>query len=479
MAYRYGNREQINLFPESIEQYVSEEDPVRAYDAFIDALDIEELGIKLNEHAVGPPPYDPIAMLKILVYGYSYGWRSSRKLERALNHNVSFMWLGGGLKPDFKTINTFRSDNKQALKNTLKLCARMCIKLDLIDGNTLFVDGGKFRANAGNSQTKSKDAWKKMMVGVQKRIDQLIDECERVDLYETESLVKMQKELRSKKKLKSKIDELIGEIKQEKAINGTDPDCKIMRGRQGSHAGYNSQAVVDEAHGLLASLEAVDQVTDHHQMEQQINNAEENLGKLCENGCADAGYHDIDALKPLMEDNKKIIVPSNKQALKNPKEEPFGKQAFIYNPEKDTYACPVGEELYRSSQAKGRNKIAYRMKRESACKICKHYGQCTTAKRGRTIYRMVNEETKQELEKLYKSKVGQEIYAKRKMKVELPFGHIKRNLGAGTFLLRGLEGVNAELGILGSCFNIARMITLLGGVRPMVAKMKEIRVYAG
>jgi len=318
-----------------------------------------------------------------------------------------------------------------------------------------------------------------MMVGVQKRIDQLIDECERVDLYETESLVKMQKELRSKKKLKSKIDELIGEIKQEKAINGTDPDCKIMRGRQGSHAGYNSQAVVDEAHGLLASLEAVDQVTDHHQMEQQINNAEENLGKLCENGCADAGYHDIDALKPLMEDNKKIIVPSNKQALKNPKEEPFGKQAFIYNPEKDTYACPVGEELYRSSQAKGRNKIAYRMKRESACKICKHYGQCTTAKRGRTIYRMVNEETKQELEKLYKSKVGQEIYAKRKMKVELPFGHIKRNLGAGTFLLRGLEGVNAELGILGSCFNIARMITLLGGVRPMVAKMKEIRVYAG
>ena len=119
------------------------------------------------------------------------------------------------------------------------------------------------------------------------------------------------------------------------------------------------------------------------------------------------------------------------------------------------------------------------MKRESSCKICKHYGQCTTAKRGRRIYRMVNEETKEELEKLYESTVGQEIYAKRKMKVELPFGHIKRNLGAGTFLLRGLEGVNAELGILGSCFNIARMITLLGGVRPMVKKMKEIRVYAG
>ena len=236
MAYRYGNRTQINLFPESIEQYVSEEDPVRAYDAFIDALDIEELGIEINEQSIGPPQYNPIAMLKVLVYGYSYGWRSSRKLERALNHNVSFMWLSGGLKPDFKTINTFRSDNKQALKNTLKLCTRMCLKLDLIQGNTLFVDGSKFRANAGNSQTKSKDAWIKMINGVEKRIDELIDECERVDLYESESLVKMQKELRSKKKLKTKIDEIIGEIKQDKSRNGTDSDCKIMRGREGSHA---------------------------------------------------------------------------------------------------------------------------------------------------------------------------------------------------------------------------------------------------
>jgi len=118
------------------------------------------------------------------------------------------------------------------------------------------------------------------------------------------------------------------------------------------------------------------------------------------------------------------------------------------------------------------------MKRESACKICKHYGQCTKAKRGRTITRMVNEVTKKELEQLYESKLGQDIYTKRKMKVELPFGHIKRNLGAGAFLLRGIDGVNAELGILGSCFNIARMITLLVGVRPMIHKIKAIRVSA-
>jgi transposase len=476
MAYIYGSREQISLLPESIEQYVSEEDPVRAYDAFIDALDFEQLGIELNSHSVGPPQYDPIAMLKILVYGYSYGWRSSRKLERALNHNVSFMWLAGGLKPDFKTINTFRSVHKQALKNTLRFCARICVKFDLIEGNTLFVDGSKFRANAGNSQTKSKSRWEQLQAGVEKRIEDLIGECERVDLLETESLVKMQKGLRSKKKLKLKIAAILGEIKQEKTINQTDPDCKILRGRQGSHAGYNTQAVVDDSQGLLASLEAVSHATDHHQMKEQVDNAEENLDISCKNACADAGYHDVDALKPLVQGDKMIIVPSNRQALRKPSEDTFGKDAFIYNREKDTYTCPAGEEMYRSYQAKGCNKITYRMKRESACKVCKHYGNCTNAKRGRTIIRMVNEDTKQELEKLYLSEIGQEIYAKRKMRVELPFGHLKRNLGAGTFLLRGLEGVNAELGILGTCFNIARMITLLGGVRPMVAKMKKIKV---
>lgn len=476
MAYRYGTRDQINLFPDTIERYVTEEDPVRAYDAFLNALDSNELGLKINKHAVGNSAYCPITMLKVLVYGYSYGWRSSRKLERALHHNLSFIWLAGGLKPDYKTISSFRKENKQVLKNTLKSCARMCLKLDLIEGNTLFVDGSKFRANAGRSQTKSKGSWEQIRVVIEKRINELLSKCQRIDQQESESLVKMKKELRSKEKLKSKIDQLLQAIGEEKSINGTDPDCKIMRGRQGSHASYNAQIVVDQTHGLLASLDAVDHTNDLKQMESQINKAEETLDKSCEISCADAGYSDVDNLKLLVDDGKTIIVPNSKQAEKAPKENPFGKQAFSYNTEYDNYVCPAGEQMYRSYQATGSNKIVYRMKRESACLACKHYGECTNAKRGRTICRLVNEETKETLEKLYESERGQQIYAMRKMKVELPFGHIKRNLGAGTFLLRGLEGVNAELGILGSCFNIARLITLLGGVRSMVMKMEEIRV---
>lgn len=474
MAYKYGNREQITLLPETVDSYVGEDDPVRAYDAFIDAFDLKGLGLEINDNSVGNSSYDPISMLKVLVYGYSYGWRSSRKLERALHHNLSFIWLAGGLKPDHKTIANFRKNNKSILKNVLKQCVRMCMKLDLIDGNVLFVDGSKFRANAGNSQTKSKEAWTKILSSVETRIEQLLNDCQKIDDGESESLVKMKSELKSKEKLKAKIGELIEEIKEDKAINGTDPDCKIMKSRQGSHAGYNAQFVVDEANGLIASTDAVDEVTDRRQLNEQVEKAEAITGKVSEIVCADAGYHKVDALKPLLDNGRVVIVPSSKQAEHHPKNNPFDKSNFSYNAEKDIYICPDGKEMYRSHQAIGTNRITYRMKKEGDCRACKHYGICTSAKRGRNLYRLVNEHTQTHLKDCYDSSLGQVIYVKRKMKVELPFGHIKRNLGAGAFLLRGLKGVNAELSILASCFNITRLITLLGGVRPMIQQIKQM-----
>ena len=158
MAYRYGNRHQMSLLPQSIEEYIPQDDPVRAYDVFVEALDFNKLEIEINPHKVGNSEYDPKGMLKLFVYGYSYGTKSSRKLERETYHNLSFIWLMGGLKPDHKTIAEFRRKNKKSIQKVLKQCARMCIKLDLIAGNVLFVDGTKIRANASVSHTHEK-AW--------------------------------------------------------------------------------------------------------------------------------------------------------------------------------------------------------------------------------------------------------------------------------------------------------------------------------
>jgi Transposase and inactivated derivatives len=165
MAYRYGNREQFGLFPQSIEDYVSKEDPVRVYDAFVESVDFGQLGIDIDEHQVGNSEYDPKSMLKLLVYGYSYGVKGSRKLERECHHNLSFIWLMGGLKPDHKTIAEFRRRHKKALKQVLKQCVRLCIKLDLIAGNVLFVDGTKIRANAARGKTHDRAHYEKLLAG--------------------------------------------------------------------------------------------------------------------------------------------------------------------------------------------------------------------------------------------------------------------------------------------------------------------------
>src|SRR3972149_5953437 len=347
MAYRYGNREQLQLLPQSIEEYVSSDDPVRVYDAFVESLDIEELGIILEENKVGNTSYYPRAMIKLLVYGTSYGKRSSRKLERATYHNLSFIWLMGGLTPDHKTIARFRKDNRNALKKILKQCAMLCIKLGFIEGNTLFVDGSKIRANAGIKNTWTREK--------------------------------------------------------------------------------------------------------------------------CKNACADAGYANTEELKRIDDESIIVIVPSQRQAHNRPVK-PFSKEQFHYNAQKDCYICPHGHLLTYSHFCKEKQHRVYQIQDGSLCQGCQHFGVCTRSKYGRRIRRLLNEEVKLKLEEQYRKEESQVIYKLRKEKVELTFGHIKRNLGVNAFLMRGLEGVKAEMSLLASCFNIARMITIMG-VAALIARL--------
>src|SRR3989339_421803 len=176
MAYKCGNRAQTTFLPSTIEDYVGKQDPVRVYDAFVDSLDLGALGISLDIKA-GADEYFPKTMLKLLVYGYSYGIRSSRKLERACHHNLSFQWLMGGERPDYRTIARFRSKYKAAIAKLLKQCVRLCLKLDLIEGNTLFTDGSKFRANASINNHWTKERCQRRLEKIDKQIDQLLEDA--------------------------------------------------------------------------------------------------------------------------------------------------------------------------------------------------------------------------------------------------------------------------------------------------------------
>lgn len=270
---------------------------------------------------------------------------------------------------------------------------------------------------------------------------------------------------------------MLSEIGTDKSINGTDKDCKIMKGRQGSHCSYNSQIGSDDKHGLIVSAQVSKAPVDRNELESQVNLAEENVGKQIPIVCADAGYSSVDALKPLVESDRTIIVPNGKQAQKNaPEAGLFDKDKFIYNTESDSYTCPEGKQMYRSYKAKGSNKIVYRMNEYKNCLKCPHFGECTTSKKGRTLTRLVNEHIQEKLIQTYEKTESQEIYKRRKTKVELQFGHFKNNLNVRSFLAKGISTVNGELNVLASCYNISRLITLLGGVDMFKVKMSELLV---
>ncbi len=458
MAYRYGDREQIQLFPQAIEDYVSKDDPVRAYDAFVEALDFNELGIILDENHTGNPQYNPRSMVKLLVFGYSYGIRSSRKLERAVYHNIAFIWLMSGLKPDHKTIAEFRRNNKSALKETLTQCARLCIKLDLIEGNTLFVDGTKIRANASIKKTWTKERSEEALRKIDERIDEILSECEAVDENEQDqpSIVSMQEELHDKNVLKAKVENILKELNEtnKSSINTTDSECARMNSIQGSHAGYNAQAVVDEKHGLIVHADVVNENNDRQQFAAQISQANETLGQKCLVACADQGYSTTDELETVNKQDIKVVVP--------PCEKSSIKKSFTYDSENDYYLCPEGHILENSGLTSDKKSHIYRIKNKSFCLGCARFNTCTKSKHGKTVSRLLNEETRQRFEDQYNEPESQEIYKLRQQKVELPFGHIKRNLGVDAFLLRGLDGAKAEISLLASCFNISRMITIFG-----------------
>lgn len=471
MAYRYGDRDQSVLFPLCVEDYVPKDAAVRAYDAMVEALDFKELGINIDPDNVGNPQYDPKAMLKLHVYGMAYGVRSSRKLEREVNYNISFIWLMRQLKPDHKTIAEFRRKNKKALQNVLKQYARICIKLDLIEGNTLFADGTKIRANASIKHEWTKERCEDALKKADERIENILKECEDTDLREENdpSHIKMQKELSDRETLKSKVQDILNELKdeQKKQYNTTDPDCAVMHSQKGSHSGYNAQIVVDEKHGLIVSADATSDNNDYRQFAEQITLANETLQCKCSTACADAGYANTSELEKIAKQDIKVVVPSIMQASRKIKS--FAKKNFIYDKAKDSYTCPEGNTLtYRHTNGKG---VRIYKTVNSACKHCRHSNACTKIKNGRVIQRFKDEELKEKFDALYQQPDGQQIYKLRKERAELPFGHIKRNLKFDGFILRGKDGVKAEISLAGTCFNMARMMTIIG-VTGLIQKLK-------
>ncbi len=350
----------------------------------------------------------------------------------------------------------------------------------LIKGNSLFIDGSKFRANAGVGNSWNKEKCEEKLKKVEENIEKIMKEAEELENQESEagSLVKLDEKLLKQKNFKKKIKEIVKIIEEtgQKTLNTTEPESVKAKSRQGTHACYNAQSSVDEEHGLIVNAEVVNQNNDLNQLSNQISQSTEVLGKKPQRATSDAGYFSLPDIDKVAKDIE-VIMPDRMQAQKeNDKHElkAFSKEEFKYDKSRNEYICPEGKIL----ECKGTVRTEPRKTRYRAsgkeCRSCVNFSKCTKDNRGRTVVRMKEEELHESLKEVYNSPKGKERYKLRKEKVELPFGHMKRNLGAGQFLTRGLKGVNAEFSLLSSCFNLSRMMTIIG-VPELVFQLKAMQ----
>lgn len=313
MAFKKGiDRSQVLLFPESLDEYVSEDSPVRLIDAFVENLDMVSLKFqRVEPEEMGRPSYDPKDLLKVLIYGYFYGARSSRRMERECKVNVEVMWLTGKLTPDHNTLSEFRKRNIKCMKPMFREFNKFCLKMDMFKLEYVSIDGSKFRA------VNSKDR--------NFTLSKLDDRLKRLDIHIEEYLAALEESdgEDGRKLSREELEEKLKKLQERKAryegylkaleesgegqMSLTDPDAKLMKEGNGFGVGYNAQTAVDAESHLIAGFEMTNHPTDHGLLTEVASEVKKDMGKKTLEATADKGYHDPEDMAAALE---RGIVPS-------------------------------------------------------------------------------------------------------------------------------------------------------------------------
>ena len=472
MGYIEGeDRKQTLLFPEVLEDYIREDNPVRFIDVFVEGLDLVGMGFeRAIPKETGRPPYNPADLLRLYVYGYLNRTRSSRQLETEAGRNVELMWLMRKLRPDFKTIADFRRDNPQAIKKVCREVTLWCKRLELFGGELVAIDGSKFVAVNSPKRNFTEKKLKRMIEEIDAKIDQYLKELDRQDKQEVGERSLSTEELKEKieryKQRRGQYEQLKKDLEQsgESQISLTDPQSRSMRVGHGVEVSYNVQIVVDHKHKLVLEHEVVNEVTDQGQLSTMAKKAKETLEVESLEVVADRGYYNGEEVKACEQSGITAYVPKPNNSS-NLKRGLFTKEDFVYDGGKDCYRCPAGKELsYRfNSVEQGRAVRSYEI---FGCNRCELKSKCSINQRGRRrITRWMDEAILEAMAR----RVAEhpEKVELRKCLAEHPFGTIKRVMNQGYFLMRGLTKVGAEASLTILAYNLKRVINILG-VRTMI-----------
>ncbi|KPG91899.1 transposase [Pseudomonas sp. RIT-PI-q] len=458
------HRGQGTLFPESLDDYVSDTNPVRVVDVFVDELDLVNLGFEGAIPAdTGRPAYHPAILLKIYIYGYLNRIQSSRRLEREAQRNVELMWLTGRLMPDFKTIANFRKDNSKAIRGVCRQFVVLCQQLGLFGANLVAIDGSKFKAVNNRDRNFISAKLKRRMEEIESSINRYLTALDAADRQEPTasepSAVRLEEKIA---KLKTQMKELQAiEIQlnesPDKQVSLTDPDARSMMTRGTGIVGYNVQTAVDTQNHLIVAHEVTNFGSDRDQLSSMAKQARDAMASETLAVVADRGYFKSEEILACHDADITAYVP--KPMTSSAKADGrFNKDAFVYDATKNEYICPAGEALpWRfSSIEKGMNMHCYW---SSKCQGCGLKTQCTPSK-NRRVRRWENEAVLEEMQRRLND--APDMMRIRKRTVEHPFGTLKQWMGSTHFLTRKLVGVSAEMSLNVLAYNMKRVMNIIG-----------------
>lgn len=490
-TYKTGAaREQLSLLPARIEDYVEADNPVRAIEAYVGALDLEKLGFRHAEpgRGAGQPSYDPADLLKAYLFGYTNRVRSSRGLEHAARINLELIWLLKGLTPGYRTIAKFRQDNWAALKAANRNFVVLARELGLFGGVLVAVDGAFFHGDASKASIKTRKRMAEELATIERDIEAYGDVLGANDAAEEAHSPAGEGGGTGHDGVAQKLAALMAERAQAEAalqrldesgqtqVSRTDPDARLLSKRDHRVAGYNVQIAVDDKHKLIVASAVVNDGNDTGQLYQMAKAAKEALEASRLTVVADVGYHNGDTLKDCEEDGIVAYVPQADRTGRLAAQGRFCHEDFVYDAGEDAYRCPAGALLRPMNGLKttpgGKRNRLY-VTRKSACDPCPLRGRCLTEKVSRrTVYRWEHEDVIERHRERMKDAGA--LMRRRAELAEHPFGTLKCRAGYRHFLLRGFNKVRGEWSLMALCYNFTRVLNILGFDRFMAYLAERI-----
>jgi transposase len=455
------SRYQATLFPEVLDDVVGRDDPVRVIDAFVDSLDLAELGFsKVSAEEMGRPPYAPGDLLKLYIYGYLHRVRASRRLEAETHRNVQVMWLIKRLTPGFKTIADFRKDHARAIVGVCRAFIGFCREQSLFGAELLAIDGTKIAAVASRKQVMTPKRIEKMNAAIDRKIAEYLASMDEADREEPRAASAQADVAAAIEALKAQKVRLQGQA-QELAARGlkqlvvTEPEAKLMRTPHGHAVAYNAQTAVDARHKLIVAFDLTNEGNDYRQLYPMAARAKDAVGADEVTVVADTGYSNGEHGALCEQEGITAVVP-RAETVNPTGTQYFSRDRFSYDRASDSWRCPAGAtlSLYKTSHTQKKKEY-----RSGACGSCPLKPQCTEAAR-RVIVRDFYEDARQAM---HLRAMADPVWMKhRREVVEHPFGTMKWLMAHPRFLLRGLQKANAELALGVLSYNLKRVVNILG-----------------